>query len=100
MVGPLIRIHGLYPNPFVEKLKVYYVLKYDSEVKVSVFNVAGEVVYTQSLGWYPQGANIFEWKGVNNAGARLASGIYPLRMEAASANGEQDDFWEFAVVAR
>jgi flagellar hook assembly protein FlgD len=100
VVGPLIKIHALYPNPFVEKLKIFFVLKFDSMVEATMFNVAGEVVYSSQLGMMPSGDNVFEWGGVNDAGARVASGVYPMRLEALAVNGEQDHFWAFAVVSR
>jgi flagellar hook assembly protein FlgD len=100
VLGPLIRLHGLYPNPFSDKLKVYYVLKYSSVVRVRLFNVAGEVIYSTDLGVLPQGDNLFVWEGANDAGARVASGVYPMRVEAFGVNGEQDSFWDFAVVTR
>jgi hypothetical protein len=95
----LIAEHGVYPNPFIKDMKLYYVLRDESVVTMSVFNVAGEVVYRQELPGRP-GTNLVKWDGVNTAGARLASGVYLIHVKAMSRYGKEDDYWEYGVVRR
>ena len=96
----MIKIHGIYPNPFVNTLKIFFTLKVDSTVNVKFFNVAGEVIHTQELGPLPRGVNIATWDGVNNAGARVASGIYIFRLEGYGLDGSQDAFWDTVAITR
>lgn len=70
-----------FPNPFSDSLTVI-AKKTDtaSKIKVSVFNVAGELVYR-----FPQNDNeeIYEqtWDGRNEKGEEVASGIYLLKVD-------------------
>jgi flagellar hook assembly protein FlgD len=100
VIGPLIKIHAIYPNPFEDHGTIFYVLKFDSLVEITIFNVAGEIIYNRQEGPKAHGNNLFVWKGENNAGARVASGTYPIVFKALALNGEQDQFWDFAVVSR
>jgi hypothetical protein len=62
-------------------------------------NVAGELV--RSLDPFPGawGANEQFWDERNNAGARVASGIF-IGHIAAEAGGQSDDAWIKIAVAR
>jgi hypothetical protein len=75
-----------YPNPFNPSTAIKYTLPYDSKVKITIYNVAGEVVKvlvdnTQSAGIYTTEFNS------NSAKAGLSSGIYFYSLEATSADG-------------
>jgi flagellar hook assembly protein FlgD len=63
------------------------VLKHDATVDIGVYNVAGEPVYSEKT---PKlaGVNIWDWNGVNNSGARLASGVYVIRASCRDWGGQ------------
>jgi hypothetical protein len=66
-----------YPNPFNPSTSIKYSLPENSNVKLSVYNVKGELVMKpvdqfQSAGEY----------SVNVNGTRLSSGIYIYKIEA------------------
>ena len=70
------------PNPFNPVTVIRYQLPHAADVKIDVFNIAGRLVKTivdehQEAG-YKEGA----WDGTNEAGEKVASGVYMYRMEA------------------
>jgi flagellar hook assembly protein FlgD len=82
-----VQIRGVYPNPFSEQVHAILVLKDDATVDIGVYNVAGEPVYNEKI---PKlaGVNIWDWNGINNAGARLASGVYVIRASCPDWGGQ------------
>lgn len=70
-----------YPNPFNQFTTIYYVLPAAANVRLSVFNLQGELVRT--LLNHDQSAGTFEvsWDGCGEHNEPLASGIYICRME-------------------
>jgi hypothetical protein len=70
-----------YPNPFNPETWIPYQLKEGGEVKLSIYNVSGELVREISLGHKPAGKYVSKeraiyWDGRNGAGERVSSGIY------------------------
>jgi hypothetical protein len=95
----LIKVKGLYPNPFSDKLGVYYTLRVDAAVKMTVYNVAGEPIWKVEQGG-KNGKNLLTWAGENESGGRCASGVYLLHLQAIGVDGSTDDFWERAAASR
>jgi hypothetical protein len=95
----LIKVRGLYPNPFSDKLQVYYTLRVDAAVNMDVYNVAGEPIWTRQVAALA-GANLLPWAGENAAGGRCATGVYVLHFRASGVDGTNEDFWEQAAIAR
>ncbi len=76
-----------YPNPFNPTTTINYSLPEASHVDLRVFDVLGRevtrlVAFTQNAGRYS-----IQWKGIDNSGQSVASGIYFYRLEAAPVNG-------------
>ena len=70
-----------YPNPFNSSTTIQYQLPQQSHVELIIFNLLGEKVKTlvkenQERGW--QHVN---WDGTNEAGAKIASGIYLYQLK-------------------
>ena len=70
-----------YPNPFNPETWIPYTLAAPAEVGVDIYAVDGQRVRTLSLGHQPAGvyrnrARAAYWDGRNNAGERVASGVY------------------------
>ena len=72
-----------YPNPFNPATKITYTLARNAEVKLTVYNLAGQLVRTlvnrerQSAGVYT-----IVWEGKDEGGSPLASGVYLYRIDA------------------
>jgi DNA-binding beta-propeller fold protein YncE len=70
-----------YPNPFNPETWIPYQLHEASEVVIRIHNIIGELVREIRLGYKPAGLYISRdrsayWDGRNEAGERVASGLY------------------------
>ncbi len=71
-----------YPNPFASKTAISYALDKSSAAKVTIYNVLGQVVRNYSLGYQEPGVHGIIWNGRDNAGNRVAPGVYFYRLQA------------------
>ena len=72
-----------YPNPFNPETTISYQLAKLSYVKIGIYNLQGQLIYTlidaeQSAGYY----NI-KWLAIDSAGNKVPSGVYAYRMVTA-----------------
>ena len=70
-----------YPNPFNPETWIPYQLSEDTLVSVSIYDTAGQLVRTlslgfQSAGFYNSQGRAAYWDGRNAVGERVASGVY------------------------
>jgi len=71
-----------YPNPFNPSTRIEYELPTTSQVKISVYNLNGQLVQTLFHGEQSAGRYTISWDGKNANGNSIASGLYLVRMEA------------------
>jgi len=72
-----------YPNPFNPVTRIQYdVPSPGGRVVLRVFSASGRLVRTLCDGSVPPGHHVAAWDGRDEAGARVASGVYFCRMEA------------------
>lgn len=64
------------PNPFVRSTTINYGLPKDSDVNLTVFNIAGQAVKTLVNANQSAGFRSVNWDGSNNAGVQMPQGIY------------------------
>lgn len=95
----LVQVHGLYPNPFVDVLNVYFTLRVDAAVTLAIYDVAGEPIRRIQMDGHA-GKNLLPWAGINESGGRCASGVYQLRLLAKGVDGTEGSFWARAAAAR
>ena len=79
-----------YPNPFNPGTRIDFLIPEQSHVALRVFDILGRPVKTLVDGTFPasRGTPYFAlWDGTDESGARVASGVYFYRMEAAGASG-------------
>jgi M6 family metalloprotease-like protein len=74
------RLDGNYPNPFNPSTTVSFSLKSDAKVKLSVYNVKGELVKTLADEEMKAGRHSIIWNGTNLHNKQTAAGIYFLKM--------------------
>lgn len=76
-----------YPNPFNPSTTIKFALPYDSNVKLTVYNINGEVVKELANGLYTMGEHEvkFNMSGVKGS----ASGIYLYNIKATSVDGSK-----------
>ena len=70
-----------YPNPFNSSTKIKFYIPTQGNVNVQIFNIAGHKIQTLMDRVLPSGFFQIEWDARNEAGEKLASGIYFLRLE-------------------
>jgi hypothetical protein len=69
------------PNPIRKNMPISYSLSHKSRVKLSVYNPAGRLLKTLVNGTESTGTHVISWNGKDNAGRKLASGVYFIRLE-------------------
>jgi hypothetical protein len=69
-----------YPNPFNPTTRIEFSLKTRSHVTLRVYDVSGRLVRTLVDGVRDAGENRIDWKGINDRGANVASGVYFYKM--------------------
>ena len=75
-------LHQNYPNPFNPTTMIKYHLPKDSEVKLSIYNIFGQLVRTLVDKKQEAGFQSVEWDSQNEFGVPVASGVYIYRLEA------------------
>jgi hypothetical protein len=73
-----------YPNPFNSQTVIRFALPIAAEVELGVYNMAEQKVATLLQGRREAGLYTASWDGRDEAGRRLASGLYLYRMKADS----------------
>ncbi|MFH1897296.1 MAG: PKD domain-containing protein [Candidatus Desantisbacteria bacterium] len=75
-----------YPNPSTGEVQIPYKLAEDTEVRITIYNMAGELVRSIEPGIQPAGehlgSNAAKWDGCAQSGERVASGIYVYLFKA------------------
>jgi len=70
-----------YPNPFKQNVKIKFRLLNQMDIRLDVFNSAGQRVKTLYWGIMNKGVHDLQWDGTNQVGNRLPSGIYFVRLK-------------------
>jgi len=73
-----------YPNPFNSNTTICFALPENQEVKLSIFNLAGQQVVTLVQGARQAGTYTVRWDGRDDDGRPLASGVYLYRLRTGS----------------
>ena len=79
-----------YPNPFNAVTSIQISLVKDSKITIKVYDFLGKevnsLIINQSL---QKGSHRFIWKGEDDNGYQLPSGVYLYRLEVNSMNGRE-----------
>jgi outer membrane protein assembly factor BamB len=73
-----------YPNPFNPETTVRYSLPWESQVRLSIFNVLGQEVVSLAEGRQAAGLHVATWDGLDAIGKPAASGLYFCRLQAGN----------------
>ncbi|MBC8184515.1 T9SS type A sorting domain-containing protein [candidate division KSB1 bacterium] len=82
MLPQSLILHQNYPNPFNPETIINYQLPKISRVKISVFNIRGQLVQILENGVREAGYHTVRWDGCNEMGSKVVSGIYLYRIKA------------------
>ena len=69
-----------FPNPFNPETALSVGLPHGSDIRLSVYSILGEEIDVLASGVHAPGRYTFVWRGVNNAGNQVASGVYFARL--------------------
>ena len=69
------------PNPFTEQTMISYQITTPGNVRLKVYNIAGQLVKTLVNGGQQPGVYNIVWSGLDDQGRRVASGVYFCRLE-------------------
>jgi len=69
-----------YPNPFNPETTISFTLPKDEFAKIEIYNIKGQKVKTLINGKYAKGIQTATWKGLNDNGKKVASGIYMYKL--------------------
>ena len=84
---PPIVDYGLaqnYPNPFNPETKISFRLKTESQVKLAIYNLSGQLIKILYQGNTDSGD--FIWDGKNNHNKKVSSGIYFYKLSSDNTN--------------
>jgi flagellar hook assembly protein FlgD len=75
---------NVYPNPATNSSIVSFILPVSSNVKLSVYNMSGQLVSTLLDKKMDKGNHQINWNTTNYSGEKLSPGIYLLKLETGS----------------
>jgi len=76
-----------FPNPFNPSTTIQFSLKFESEVRLDIFNQKGQKVTTLMNSTRDMGLHQVVWNGMNPAGKPVVSGIYLAKIYVDSSDG-------------
>lgn len=82
------KINGSFPNPFNPSTTISYQLADDSHVVLEIYDLTGRRVFTLVEGRESAGDHTAEWRGINQTGASVSSGVYLYRFIATPTSGQ------------
>jgi hypothetical protein len=84
LMPPGFSLRQNYPNPFNRTTKITYSLHRRSDVKLSIFNLLGQEVYTCAFHNQDAGQHTIKWDGLDQNGHEVGSGIYLYLIRSGS----------------
>ena len=75
-------LHQNYPNPFNPVTKLRYDLPQDSYVRVTVYDMLGNVVNNLVNANQSSGYKSIQWNAINNQGEPVSAGVYLYKIQA------------------
>jgi hypothetical protein len=69
-----------FPNPFINTTAIPFSIPEDGMVKAGIYNAQGQFIKTILWAEQYHGRNMLSWDGTNEAGARVASGMYICKL--------------------
>ena len=78
------RLYPNYPNPFNPATTISFVLPKAGQVRLTIYNVQGQIVRRLANGWKTAGRYQIRWDGRDDSGKAVASGLYLLQMSSGT----------------
>ena len=77
-------LHQNFPNPFNPSTTIEYELKEFSPVKLTVYNIAGQLIRTLQDNYESVGLHRVVWDGRDERGNMVAAGVYLYHLESGT----------------
>jgi hypothetical protein len=77
-----------YPNPFNSSTRILFRMEKTADIRLSIYNMLGELIFTTHKERVPAGAHYIEWNGQTNANVTAPSGIYFYKFWAGRESSE------------
>jgi len=78
-----------YPNPFNPSTQIKFALPFNSSVRITIYNLLGEVVRELVNTDMNSGVHTVQWNSEDVSGRKVSSGIYFYELNANGVNGNQ-----------
>ena len=72
---------GNYPNPFNPTTSIKFVLAFESNLRIDIYNIKGQKVKTLLDTHYNAGEHSISWNGKDDNGSDVVSGVYFYKMQ-------------------
>ena len=89
-----------YPNPFNPSTSIQFSTETRAEIHVAIYDVLGNEIARLADGVYSPGVISVVWDGRNDRGYQMPSGVYYVRMIAASQSPEDNGSTSFSTVRK
>ena len=89
-----LKLFGNHPNPFNPKTEIVFQVLKQTEIRLAIYNIYGQSVWTKSLGQRDKGLYSVPWDGETTQGKSAVSGIYFYRVNA----GDKHLFGKMSLV--
>jgi len=74
------------PNPFNPSTNIAFELACTAIVTVTIHDASGRTIYRSDLGWLALGHHEVTWRGADESGRAMPSGVYFYRVSAGELN--------------
>jgi hypothetical protein len=75
-----------FPNPFNAEITISYSLPQAGDVRISVFNLLGQIVFDETFSNMSPGNKTFMWRGEKSGGNTLNSGVYFFKVASENSS--------------
>jgi hypothetical protein len=86
---PSFRLHAAVPNPSFDRTVVAFDLPQEESVHVRLYDATGRLTRTLVDGTFPAGRHERAWDATDDAGRRIAAGVYFVVVDAGAHRARQ-----------
>jgi len=69
-----------YPNPFNPTTTIEFSIQNDSKVRLSIYNIKGQIIRTLANNNFTKGSHSIIWNGDDQSGKSVSSGVYLYKL--------------------
>ncbi len=88
------------PNPAGHSTVISYQLPAEADVRLEIYNIAGQKVATLAQGRQPAGYHSRTWDLKDSGGRRVANGVYLFKLQARLSQGSGGQAGEFSGMGK